>query len=105
MALSLQQAMASRQYTAKVEMLRNLGEVTEVFHVCIVSDAISLGDWLLAMFGRHSYAAWITGVCMTFKAESMLVHIPRAFSIFIRLPITGCAAQQTLAPFQFLQHK
>ena len=28
--LSLQQAMASRQYTAKVEMLRMLGEATEV---------------------------------------------------------------------------
>lgn len=30
LALSLQQAMSSRQYTAKVEMLRNLGQATEV---------------------------------------------------------------------------
>lgn len=35
MALSLQQAMASRQYTAKVEMLRNLAESTEVPDSCI----------------------------------------------------------------------
>ena len=70
--------MASRQYTAKVEMLRNLGEVTEVLHLGLVSHATYpdvFGKWLLAMSVQYSYATWTRRVCRTVSAESMHVRV------------------------------